>query len=111
MTRVLAKIGRALWAFETGARAIANEASVWYAPYSTLGADAVSHFERVPPATMFAEVGSRMMIRQALAVTGPAVDSWQDVQAERFRYAVELSVQGSVRMVLRGYLAVIVAFT
>lgn len=103
--RVVEKMARGLWAYEMAEPALGRLADVRFQPLHTLDSDARAGFEHIQPSRLFAEVGSRMMIRQATeASTG-----WQHVQASRFRYGLQTD-EDLIKLVLREYLAAEVRF-
>jgi len=111
--RVVEKMARGLWAYELAEPPLGMSADVAFQSLHTLDSDTRAEFERCRPAQIFAEVGSRMMSRQATAIgegnIGTAV-GWQLVQPSRFRYAVEFDDRSAVKLVLREYLGVEVRF-
>lgn len=111
--RVIEKMARGLWAYELAEPALGLSAHVGFQPLHTMDASTRTEFERCRPAGIFAEVGSRMMTRQALALGEGGVSTavgWQHVQPERFRYAVEFDDATAVKVVLREYLGAEVRF-
>jgi hypothetical protein len=111
--RVVEKMARGLWAYELAEPALGMAAEVAFQPLHNLDDDGRAEFEYTRPAQIFAEVGSRMMIRQATALgTGSDRGSagWQLVQPNRFRYAVQFGERTTVKLVVREYLAVEVQF-
>lgn len=112
--RVAEKMARGLWAYELAEPALGMSADVAFQPLHLADTDTRADFERIQQATIFAEVGSRMMTRQALAIGAEPTDvdlGWQIVQAGRFRYAIEFDAADVVKLVLREYLAAEVRFT
>jgi hypothetical protein len=108
--RVVEKVGRGLWAFETAANSDAATVSSVYAPLPACDAPALEAFEALAPLDLLPEVGSRLMVR-VIEECGMQ-NRWQVVQPGRFAYAVEAgSSESRVKMVLRGYLAAIVSFS
>jgi len=102
---VLSKIGRALWAFETAEKAITDIPVIRYAPIGQLAPSDIQLFHELHGENIFPEVGSRMMMRLLLNESGEAQNSWQDVQAGRFSYAIELmNPSGRVKMIFSEYL-------
>jgi hypothetical protein len=113
VVRVVEKMARGLWAFELAEPPLDLSARVAFQPLHCLDDDARSQFEAIRPASISAEVGSRMMTRQALAIRAEgeeAAPSWQEVQPDRFRYAVEFDHANVLKLVVREYLAVEVRF-
>lgn len=111
--RVIEKMARGLWAYELAEPALGMSAHVGFQPLHTMDAGTRTEFERCRSAAIFAELGSRMMIRQVLALgedRGSTAVGWQDVQPERFRYAVEFDDANVVKVVLREYLGAVVRF-
>lgn len=111
--RVAEKMARGLWAYELAEPPLGMSADVAFQPLHLLDTDTRAEFERIQQATIFAEVGNRMMTRQALAIRAEPTDvdfGWRVVQAGRFRYAVEYDTAGVVKLVLREYLVAEVRF-
>lgn len=111
--RVVEKMARGLWAYELAEPALGMPAEVAFQPLHTLDVDTRAEFERIQPAAIFAEVGSRMMTRQALAIGEDnvgVVPGWQLVQPNRFRYAIGFDEVNVVKLVLREYIAAEVRF-
>jgi len=111
--RVIEKIARGLWAYELAEPALGMSAVVAFQPLHVLDPATRAEFERVQQPAIFAEVGSRMMTRQALAIGGEPKDAdlgWQIVQQGRFRYAVEFDTADVVKLVVREYLVAKVRF-
>jgi len=111
--RVIEKMARGLWAYELAEPPLGMLAAVGFQPLHTLDAETREEFERSRPARMFAEVGSRMMTRQALGIgeDGIGAVGWRHVQPNRFRYTVEFEAADLVKLVLRGYLAAEIRFS
>lgn len=111
--RVIEKMARGLCAYELAEPALGMSAYVGFQPLHTMDAGTRTEFERCRPAEVFAELGSRMMTRQALALGEGGVSAavgWQHVQPERFRYTVEFDGPSVVKVVLREYLGAEVRF-
>lgn len=111
--RVAEKMARGLWTYELAEPARGMSANVAFQPLHLLDTEARAEFERVQQPAIFAEVGSRMMTRQALGIGAEATDvdlGWQVVQADRFRYSVEFDAADIVKLVLREYLVAEVRF-
>lgn len=112
--RVLEKTARGLWAYELAEPALDMSAAVGFQPLHLLDTNTRAAFEQSQPPQIFAEVGSRMMIRQATSRDPADVSAstgWQLVQADRFRYAVEFDERSVVKLVLREYLAAEIRFS
>jgi hypothetical protein len=102
---VLSKIGRALWAFETAETAMIDKPVIRYAPIGQLTLRDIQLFRELHGENIFPEVGSRMMMRLMLNESGEVQNSWQEVQAGRFSYAVELmNGSGRVKMIFSDFL-------
>ena len=91
--------------YEFGEPFMNSPSSVMWHPIGLLTPAQRGRFERVPPPTVYPEVGSRMM--QRLAGGDPLSHGWLEVQDETYRYTV---IQGSrgeviVRTLIREYLA------
>ena len=91
--------------YEFGEPFMNSPSSVVWHPIGLLTPAQRGRFERVPPPTVYPEVGSRMM--QRLAGEDPLSHGWLEVQDETYRYTV---IQGSrgeviVRTLIREYLA------
>jgi hypothetical protein len=108
--RVLEKVGRGLWTFETATSSDAAAVTSVYAPLSACDSRTLEDFEMLAPLDLVPEVGSRLMVR--VIEEWSMQNRWQVVQPGRFAYAVEAgSSEPRVKMVLRGYLAAIVSFS
>jgi hypothetical protein len=106
VSRVIEKIARALWAFETGEPTGFLLARVWFVPLPALEQAEREAFMSLAVTDLLPEVGGRMMSRVLVVADESIFNSWEDVQTERFTYAVEiLRGRGRVKMILRGYLA------
>jgi hypothetical protein len=101
ISRVVEKMGRALWVFEIGEPSDDFGAAVSWQPWPALTSEQRIAFLAVGRSTLMPEVGSRMRTRWAVEQS-----TWVELQPERFSYLVEPS--GEVRMLLRGYLAAVV---
>lgn len=101
LVRVFEKIGRALWAYQTGEPTGQVSASVsWNALQNLTDDDKVAFF--AVSDELLPEIGSRMFIRQF----EDGLDAWTIVQDDRFAYAVEvLETGGRVKFVVGDYLA------
>ena len=105
ISRVLSKIGRTLWAFETAETALSYRPGIRYAPIGQLTQRDIQHFRELRGDNIFPEIGSRTMMRLQLNESGQVQNSWQDVQAGRFSYAVELmNSSGRVKMIFSDFL-------
>lgn len=111
--RVVEKTARGLWAYELAEPALDLQADVGIHPLHLLDPEARAAFERISPPQIFAEVGSRMMVGQIIALGPESIATsagWQVVQPGRFRYAVEFDERSVVKLVLREYLAAEIQF-
>ncbi|HET9898930.1 MAG TPA: hypothetical protein VFQ44_28735 [Streptosporangiaceae bacterium] len=105
LSRVVEKVGRGLWAFETGEPTALLIADVWFAAIPSLSKSDVANFMTVGSSDVFPEVGSRRMFRHTIVEDKFLAPAWQEVQALRFSYAIEMSDGScSVKMILRDYL-------
>lgn len=106
--RVVVKLARGLVAFEESNPQLDEPERVWIAPLLALNDAQREEFEAMTttPGVVhrWPEVGSRAFIR---ACERPEEGPWIVVQPERFRYRVEGT---EVRMVVRDYLACVVAW-
>ncbi|MGA5312298.1 hypothetical protein [Micromonospora taraxaci] len=101
LARVLGKIGRALWAYQTQEPTGSLAARVSWNAWLTMDEDQRTAFLAVRD-EVFPELGSRMFIR--LFDGGP--NRWMVVQEGRFAYAVEvLEGGGRVKFIVGDYLA------
>ena len=106
--RIIIKMARGLIEYEEALPQLDEPERVWFRPLVDLTADQRDGFEVKTPSGMvlrWPEVGSRAFLHAAK--TGEA-DPWRIVQPDRFRYRVVDGVE--VRMVLREYLACVVAW-
>jgi len=101
VSRVLEKIGRALWALEIGEPSGDLGAAVTWQPWPTLTSEQRKAFLTIDPFPLLPEVGSRMLTRWA-----EEQSTWVEVQPERFSYLIE--TLGRVRMLLRGSPAAVI---
>ena len=116
--RVIVKNARGHVLYEIGEPMLGQPSLVWSCPIPAMGTQQVAHFENIPLLSVWPEVGSRMMIRAALAFNNPnngqrvhIGDGWQDVQDGVYRYAVApLPGQMQVKTVINEYLATEVAW-
>ena len=107
VSRVVEKIARALWAFETGQPTGHAAVASRCVPVASLGAPELDAFRQLANSGLLPEVGSRMMFRFLGTAGQPVANSWMDVQAGRFSYAVEVfGNAGRIKMVLGNFLAV-----
>jgi hypothetical protein len=107
--RVIEKIARGLWSYETGETTGTLGAVVWFAPIDELTDDDAQSFLTVPTAPILPEVGSRLMFKVLESLkAGQQTHVWENVQPQRFAYAIDMSAgsRGGVRMIIRDYLAV-----
>ena len=104
--RVLDKMARAVWAFETGEPTSGISSLVSACPLASLSYDELRTFESIEPPSLLPEVGSRMMIRVLEAQGQMVTNAWEVVQAGRFAYAVDCRSSNVVKMVIRDYLAI-----
>ena len=100
--RVLEKMARGIWRFETSEPTGLMSADVRCQPIETVEPDDLDAFIALDPPQLLPEVGSRMMQRVLLADRREVINEWQHVQPGRFSYGVQAG--GIVRMVLRDYL-------
>ena len=109
--RVIDKIGRALFAYETSDPCCPGSSQTsWQALPDLADVDRDAFF-RPSEGQTFAEIGSRLFLRQANTL-GQATASWHVLQAGRFAYLINLTVTSTeVRMVFSDYLIATVAFT
>ncbi len=107
--RVIEKIARGLWSYETGETTGTMDAVVWFAPIDELTDDDVQSFLTVPTPSILPEVGSRLMFKVLDSLkAGQQPHVWENMQPQRFAYAIAPSAgsRGGVRMIIRDYLAV-----
>ncbi len=105
--RVVEKVGRGLWTFETASNSEGATTTSTYAPIAACELWTIEAFEALAPLDLLPEVGSRLMIR-VLEEWGMQ-NRWQVVQPRRFAYAIEAgSSDHCVKMVFRDYLACVV---
>jgi hypothetical protein len=104
--RVVVKLARGLVALEESNPQLDEPEHVSIRPMPVLDNAQRVEFEATTPGVLhrWPEVGSRAFIR---ACKNLGADSWVVVQPERFRYRVDGT---EVRMVVRGYLACVVAW-
>lgn len=100
--RVLEKMARGIWRFETSEPTGLMSAEVLCQPVEMVEPDELDAFMTLEPPQILPEVGSRMMQRVLLADRSGIANEWQHVQPGRFSYGVQAG--GTVRMVLRDYL-------
>ncbi len=84
VSRVVEKIARALWAFETGQPTGHAAVASRCVPVASLGAPELDAFRQLANSGLLPEVGSRMMFRFLGTAGQPVANSWMDVQAGRF---------------------------
>ncbi|ROZ77026.1 hypothetical protein [Ramlibacter sp. WS9] len=100
--RVVMKNARGHAFYEMGEPMLEKPDHVWVMPLVSLSREEVDEFENVATSG-WAEVGSRMMVRQ---ITGADLDDgWVVVQDNVYRYAVLQRGGLTVRSVIRNYLA------
>lgn len=105
--RVVEKVGRGLWTFETAAGSDEATTRSAYAPIGECDASMIEAFEALAPLDLLPEVGSRLMLR--VIEEWGLQNLWQVVQPRRFAYAIEAgSAEPCVKMVFRDYLACVV---
>jgi hypothetical protein len=107
--RVVVKNARGHAYYETGEPMLAQPRAVWLQPLELMTVEERANFENAETSG-WAEVGSRMMQRQALLSTGLLAsgdleDGWVTVQDAIYRYAVIQEGVLTVRSVIRDYLA------
>ena len=113
--RVLVKLARCHVAFEYNEPQLQEPTNLTYMPLHTMTSGQREYFEgRSRSSEEFGgwpEVGSRAMSR-IFAINGVLhVDDWLEVQEERYRFQVSQEQEGiTVRVLLRGYLACVVAW-
>ncbi|MEU8182561.1 hypothetical protein AB0B86_17555 [Micromonospora sp. NPDC049047] len=101
LARVLEKIGRGLWAYQTQEPTGTLAARVGWNAWSTLSDAQRQEFITVRD-EVFPELGSRMFIR--LLEEGP--NRWTVVQEGRFAYLVEVQEGGGrIKLIIGDYLA------
>jgi hypothetical protein len=106
LERVLEKIGRALWWFETGEPTSGISTNVRWAAIASMSEGELQAFLQPTTPTLLPEVGSRMLFRVAETETDSFTSPWQLVQRARFSYAVDVTGSGGcVKMLIAGYLA------
>lgn len=105
--RVADKTARAIWRFETGEHEPDVQTRVEFCPLDALDHSRREEFLRPTRSEIFPEVGSRMMVLQ-IESDGLLGGHWEVVQPDRFAYLISIggAVSSTVRMVIRGYLAV-----
>ncbi|MBM2620418.1 hypothetical protein JIG36_33395 [Actinoplanes sp. LDG1-06] len=101
LERVVSKIGRGLWTFETGEPTNAVNVAVAWSALPNLSAEDTARFMQPPVGQLLPELGSRMFLRH-FSDDEDAFD-WTMVQEKRFSYLVDTA--GRVRVLLRDYLA------
>lgn len=107
---VVDKIGRALWTFESGETTGGMLTTIDVDPIANMSDQVYKRFLEPPASDIFPEVGSRMMIRAVTAIGDEMAFYWQEVQAERFSYAIDVE-RCAVKLLIRAYLAVEVRLT
>jgi hypothetical protein len=102
LSRVIEKIGRALWVFETGVPSNNVAAVVRWNARESLTEGEREAFLSVTDGGLFSELGSRLMQRQCT----DGSNKWITLQEGRFAYAVEVfDTGGQVKIILGDYLA------
>ena len=102
--RVILKNARGHLLFEIGDFDPSDHRSVGIIPIQLMSDNQRAYFENAPKGVPWAEVGSRMMNRQATGDLQPG--GWVEIQPSIYRYSVhQLPDRVLVRMVLREYLA------
>lgn len=102
--RVIRKIACGLTVYELNEARHESPSAAVATPLASLDALQRAEFERVSPASVWPEVGSRAMQRLVVDQGGPA--GWIVVQPHRFRYAMLWEHDATVvRMVFGEYLA------
>jgi hypothetical protein len=106
--RVITKLARGLWSYESGEPTGLMNAEARFNPIAILADDDLDAFLTMSPPTIFPEVGSRLMIKVIEGLgEGQGFDPWQIVQPSRFSYAVDIGGGASarVKMIIRDVLA------
>lgn len=102
--RVIEKLARGIWSYETATNADPTILTAEYVPLAACDDDTLETFTTLAPLELLPEVGSRLMIR--VIEDWSMENQWQIVQPTRFAYAVEAgSSPPRVKMVFRDYLA------
>jgi len=104
VNRVIGKIARGLWGYETGEVTDGALVDIRLAPVAWLDSVGYKTFHALAPVDLLPEVGSRMMTRVMSGVTNVVGNSWEYVQEDRFSYAVEGPSGAQVKMIVRGVL-------
>lgn len=102
--RVVEKLGRGLWAYETSENTGQLSAAVRYTPVGSLADSEVEQFLALPAVELLPEVGSRLFCKLFTDPDRLAGNRWEVVQPDRFAYAVD-PVASRVKLILGGYLA------
>lgn len=106
LERVLEKIGRTLWSFETGEPTSGISTTVCWAALPDMSEGELRAFLQPATPAVLPEVGSRMLLRIAENERDTFTNPWQVVQPGRFSHAVEVAVPGGcVKMLIHDYLA------
>jgi hypothetical protein len=100
--KIVVKNARGHAFYEMGEPMLEEPEHVWVTPLASLTVDEIGDFENVATPG-WAEVGSRMLTRQASGAD--LDDGWVIVQDDVYRYAVMQTGGLTVRSVIRNYLA------
>lgn len=107
INRVFEKIARGLWSFENGETAGSGTAVAWWTQIANLTPAQTQEFYQLSPVELLPEVGSRRLMTVLTGGDGEIVNTWTEVQPERFSYAVEiLPAGGRIKMVVGDYVVV-----
>lgn len=105
--KVFEKIARGLWSFENGETAGPGTAVVWWIPIANLTPSQIQEFYQLSPVELLPEVGSRRLITVLTGEAGEIINTWTELQPDRFSYAVEvLPAGGRIKMVVGNYVVV-----
>jgi hypothetical protein len=105
--RVFEKIARGLWAYGNGETAGIGTAVLGWAPIATLTSVQLREFYKLNDIELMPEVGSRMLMTVLTGGDGEIINTWTELQCDRFSYAIEvLAARGRIKMIVGNYVVV-----
>jgi hypothetical protein len=105
VNNVVLKLARGHSAYELSEPHYEKPSHFMITPLHILTPEARDHFETSPATFGWPEVGSRAMQRMAVAINGPGVSPWIEVQAGQYRYLAVAEGAVLIRIVISEYLA------
>jgi hypothetical protein len=103
--KVVLKLARGHSLYELNEYHIESPSRIFMRPIPLMAPQDMEKFMALPISSRFAEVGSRHLERTVIFNEKPYIPEWIIVQPERYMFAVSVSNNTTIRLIIRNYLA------